>query len=71
MTKSAKKVYTIISGEGEIGNIDIVTMTADGVKRRAKEEWCGGDRWVRVYEGTERRDDMLLLYRTAGIRSKL
>ena len=44
-----KKVYWIVSGEGEVGNFERVVTTELGIKQRLTRERCGGDRWARAY----------------------
>lgn len=50
-TKSTRVPYTILSGEGEHGTREYVTLTPIGLKRRLTAERCGGDRWARAFYG--------------------
>lgn len=47
--KSKKKVYWILSGEGELGTWTRHYVTPRGIKRIATRERCGGDRWAKVF----------------------
>lgn len=44
-----KKIYWMISGEGERGTWERVVTTERGIKLRLTRERCGGDRWARAY----------------------
>jgi hypothetical protein len=49
MTKNERKVYWILSGEGEIGTWKSVVATEIGLKRILTRERCGGDRWAHAH----------------------
>ena len=44
-----KKVYYIISGEGECGIWSRKVATERGIMRILARERCGGDRWAHAY----------------------
>lgn len=44
-----KKIYWVISGEGEVGTWERHEATADGIRKILTRERCGGDRWARAY----------------------
>ena len=48
-----RKLYKIVSGEGEIGTVEYKRLTELGVKRVLTIERCGGDRWARAEEVSE------------------
>ena len=51
-----KNKYAVISGEGDDGTIDEITVTLIGLKRKLTAERCGGDRWawaVAIPEGMD------------------
>lgn len=48
-TKSQKKHYVVLSGEGENGTFEHRLATDVGIKRILTRERCGGDRWASVY----------------------
>jgi len=50
----AKRIYKIVSGEGEQGTIETTNPLTDiGIKRRLTRERCGGDRWAAAYYRNE------------------
>ena len=44
-----KKVYWVISGEGEIGSWEKKVATKRGILRILSRDRCGGDRWARAF----------------------
>lgn len=48
-TKNDKKLYYILSGEGERGTWSVVYTTERGLKLRLAKERCNGARWVYVF----------------------
>jgi len=42
----------IVSGEGQIGSIEIFKgkKTKKAINRKLNQERCGGDRWAKVYQ---------------------
>jgi hypothetical protein len=47
----AKRIYKVISGEGDGNGTTETTrpLTDIGIKRRLTRERCGGDRWASAY----------------------
>ena len=46
-----KKIYYLLSGEGEEGTWSgPFETTGRAIRMRAKKEECGGDRWCRIFE---------------------
>lgn len=45
-----RKLYKIISGEGEVGTVEYKMLTELGLKRVLTRERCGGDRWAKAEE---------------------
>jgi hypothetical protein len=51
ITKTNKKQYYILSGEGETGTWEgPYTTTERGIRQRLTRERCGGDRWASAWE---------------------
>ena len=44
-----KKVYWVLSGEGETGSWEKKIATERGILRILSRERCGGDRWAHAY----------------------
>ena len=44
-----KKVYLVLSGEGEIGSWEKKVATKRGILRILSRERCGGNRWARAF----------------------
>mgnify|MGYP006907989524 CR=1 FL=1 len=49
MATIEKKVYWILSGEGECGTWERKVSTEGGIKSILTRERCGGDRWAHAY----------------------
>ena len=63
MDTNEKKVYWIISGEGERGMWKRKVATERGIKRILKKERVGGDRWAHAYgDCYETKDGFLAGY---------
>lgn len=56
-----RKVFYVLSGEGESGSWRKVKATSRGIKRILTTERCGGDRWAHAYGDAYRADNGTLV----------